>query len=187
MNPDKVKTKLDGPYNTLIMTNGKGVTKAFTGSTRPKAVYALRSSKEHDDAGVWVKVFMLYSANTVMIVVSSKYTDSPSNIFTENNLRIISELTEQSWQLPYSTRVDSLTNYTHTWADKDELVDRLIKRGEESGRSDDTPDVIRNRQKIYWEQTAPLLDFYHDKGILKEVDGLGEISEITKRILDDLK
>ena len=72
-------------------------------------------------------------------------------------------------------------------ADKDELVDRLIKRGKESGRSDDTPDIIRNRQKIYWEQTAPLLDFYHDKGILKEVDGLGEISEITKRILDVLK
>jgi adenylate kinase len=47
--------------------------------------------------------------------------------------------------------------------------------------------VIRNRQKIYWEQTAPLLDFYHDKGILKEVDGLGEIPEITKRILDVLK
>jgi adenylate kinase len=72
-------------------------------------------------------------------------------------------------------------------ADKDELLDRLIKRGEESSRSDDTPDVIRNRQKIYWEQTAPLLDFYHDKGILKEVDGLGEIPEITKRILDVLK
>ena len=45
-----------------------GVTKAFSGSTRPKAVYALRSSEEHDDAGVWHKVFMLYSANTVMIV-----------------------------------------------------------------------------------------------------------------------
>ena len=72
-------------------------------------------------------------------------------------------------------------------ADKDELVDRLINRGKESGRSDDTPDVIRNRQKIYLEQTAPLLDFYHDKGILKEMDGLGEIPEITKRILDVLK
>ena len=46
---------------------------------------------------------------------------------------------------------------------------------------------IQNTQKIYWEQTAPLLDFYHDKGILKEVDGLGEIPEITKRILDVLK
>ena len=72
-------------------------------------------------------------------------------------------------------------------ADEDELVERLIKRGKESGRSDDTPEVIRNRQKIYWEQTAPLLDFYHGKGILKEVDGLGEIPEITERILDVLK
>ena len=78
-------------------------------------------------------------------------------------------------------RVISLT------ADEDELVERLIKRGVESGRSDDTPDVIRNRQKIYWEQTAPLLDFYQKKGILKDVDGLGEISEITKRILTVLK
>jgi len=72
-------------------------------------------------------------------------------------------------------------------ADEDELVDRLVKRGEKSGRSDDTPEVIRNRQKIYWEQTAPLLDFYHGKGILKEVDGLGEIPEITERILNVLK
>ena len=72
-------------------------------------------------------------------------------------------------------------------ADEDELVDRLVKRGEKSGRSDDTPDVIRKRQKIYWEQTAPLLDFYRGKGILKEVDGLGEIPEITERILNVLK
>ena len=67
------------------------------------------------------------------------------------------------------------------------MVERLIKRGEESGRSDDTPEVIRNRQKIYWEQTAPLVDFYKNKGILKDVDGLGEISEITERILTVLK
>ena len=71
-------------------------------------------------------------------------------------------------------------------ADEDELVNRLIKRRQESGRSDDTAEIIRNRQKIYWEQTAPLLDFYHGKGILKVVDGLGEIPEITKRILQVL-
>jgi len=47
--------------------------------------------------------------------------------------------------------------------------------------------VIRNRQQIYWEQTAPLLDFYKRKNLLKEVDGLGEIPEITKRILNILK
>jgi len=72
-------------------------------------------------------------------------------------------------------------------ADENELVERLIKRGEESGRSDDTSEVIRNRQKIYWEQTAPLVDFYKNKDILKDVDGLGEISEITERILTVLK
>ena len=72
-------------------------------------------------------------------------------------------------------------------ADENELVERLIKRGKESGRSDDTHEVIRNRQKIYWEQTAPLVDFYKNKGILKNEDGLGEISEITERILTVLK
>jgi len=72
-------------------------------------------------------------------------------------------------------------------ADEDELVQRLIKRGRESRRSDDTPDVIRQRQKVYWQQTAPLLDFYRSKDLLKEVDGIGEIPEITDRILEVLK
>ena len=71
-------------------------------------------------------------------------------------------------------------------ADKNELVKRLISRGEESGRSDDSETIIRNRQKIYWKQTAPLLDYYQSKGILKNVDGLGSILEITKRILNIL-
>ena len=58
--------------DTITMTNGKGVTKTFTwntftGSTTPKAVYAIRSSEEHDLAGVWIKVFMLYNGNTVQI------------------------------------------------------------------------------------------------------------------------
>jgi len=58
----------DMTCESVTMTNGKGVTKAFTGSTRPKAVYVLRSSEEHDDAGVWHKVFMLYIGKTLMIV-----------------------------------------------------------------------------------------------------------------------
>ena len=40
----------------------------FSGRQRPKAVYALRSSEEFDDAGVWIKVFMLYNGGTVQIV-----------------------------------------------------------------------------------------------------------------------
>ena len=72
-------------------------------------------------------------------------------------------------------------------ADESELVKRLINRKKESGRSDDNPKIIRNRQKIYWEQTAPLLEFYRKKDILININGLGEISEITKRILQNLK
>jgi adenylate kinase len=72
-------------------------------------------------------------------------------------------------------------------ANEEELITRLINRGAELGRSDDTPEVIRNRQKVYWANTAPLLDFYKDKHILREVDGLGDIDIITNRILKSLK
>ena len=73
------------------------------------------------------------------------------------------------------------------YADEDALVDRLVKRGENSGRSDDTSNIIRNRQKIYWQQTAPLLDFYEERDLLDNVNGLGEIEEITERILTVMK
>jgi len=72
-------------------------------------------------------------------------------------------------------------------ADEDELVKRLVLRGQESGRSDDTEEVIKERQQVYWKLTAPLLDFYKDRKLLHEVDGLGTISEITKRILNVLE
>ena len=77
----------------------------------------------------------------------------------------------------------SLNRAISLYADEDALVERLVKRGENSGRSDDTSNIIRNRQKIYWQQTAPLLDFYEERGILDNVNGLGEIKEITERIL----
>ena len=67
--------------------------------------------------------------------------------------------------------------------DAEELVQRLLKRAETSGRSDDTEDVIRHRQDVYTEQTAPLIDVYRDRGILLEVDGLGEVDEVSARIL----
>ena len=86
--------------------------------------------------------------------------------------------------IDFKHKLDAVISIT---ANKDELVKRLIKRGHQSGRSDDTVEIIKNRQKIYWEQTAPLLDFYRLKGILKDVDGLGEIPEITDRIITVLK
>ena len=60
---------------------------------------------------------------------------------------------------------------------------RLIKRSKDSGRRDDTVEIITKRQKIYWEQTAPIIQYYKDLGILKEVNGIGTIKEISQNII----
>lgn len=72
-------------------------------------------------------------------------------------------------------------------ADNDELVQRLLNRAAEQGRSDDNEEVIRHRLKVYEEETAPLVALYTERGIVKEINGLGEIDEVTERILDALK
>ncbi len=69
------------------------------------------------------------------------------------------------------------------YADEDELVNRLVLRGKDSGRSDDTPEVIRDRQQVYWKHTAPLLDHYSKEKTLREVNGIGSIEEVFNRIL----
>ncbi len=68
-------------------------------------------------------------------------------------------------------------------ADTDEVVARLLARAQKEGRSDDNEDVIRHRLDVYAEQTQPLTDIYRERGLLRQVDGLGEVSEITDRIL----
>jgi adenylate kinase len=70
--------------------------------------------------------------------------------------------------------------------DNEELVQRLLARAETDGRSDDTEDVIRRRQEVYAEQTEPLIGVYRDRNLLIEVDGMGEVDEVTKRIFDAL-
>ncbi|WP_236789488.1 adenylate kinase [Amycolatopsis sp. GM8] len=60
------------------------------------------------------------------------------------------------------------------------VVSRLLSRG----RGDDTEDVIRRRQQVYWSETAPLLDYYHD--VLIKVDGVGDVDDVSARVLDAL-
>lgn len=67
--------------------------------------------------------------------------------------------------------------------DEDAVVERLLKRAEIEGREDDTEEVIRERQAIYRRETAPLVEVYADRGLLVEVDGLGEVDEVTERVV----
>lgn len=71
--------------------------------------------------------------------------------------------------------------------DTDEVVGRLLRRAEIEGRPDDTEDVIRNRMAVYAEQTAPLTGEYAARGILIQVDGLGEVDRVSERIFAALE
>jgi adenylate kinase len=66
--------------------------------------------------------------------------------------------------------------------DEDAVVQRLLKRAELEGRSDDTEEVIRERQAIYRKETAPLAELYAQRGLLVQVDGMGEVDEVADRI-----
>jgi len=72
-------------------------------------------------------------------------------------------------------------------ADTDEVVRRLLNRAIEQGRADDTEEVIRHRLDVYEEQTAPLIEVYSARNLVREVDGLGAVAEVTERILSALK
>lgn len=67
-------------------------------------------------------------------------------------------------------------------AEVDEVVDRLLKRAQIEGRSDDTAETIRRRQAIFAQETEPLLEVYRDRGLLVEVDGLGAVEEVSARL-----
>jgi adenylate kinase len=71
--------------------------------------------------------------------------------------------------------------------DREEVVQRLIQRAQTEGRSDDTEDVIRRRQEVYADQTAPLIGVYSERDVLVEVDGMGEVDEVTERVLRALE
>lgn len=71
--------------------------------------------------------------------------------------------------------------------DSEAVVARLLNRATLEGRLDDTEEVIRRRQEVYDEQTAPLLAVYRDRGLLVQVDGLGEVDAVTARALAALQ
>lgn len=64
----------------------------------------------------------------------------------------------------------------------EELIDRLIKRGKESGRSDDNLETIQQRLKVYHSQTSPLRDYYIEEGKYLSIKGSGSVTDIFETI-----
>ncbi len=70
----------------------------------------------------------------------------------------------------------------HIDVDPEQIIKRIAKRALEEGRSDDTEKTVRNRMRVYAEQTAPVADYYEEKGLLTRVLGDGNKDEIQQRI-----
>ena len=66
--------------------------------------------------------------------------------------------------------------------DDEALTARIAKRFAEQGRPDDNPDTFRERLAVYNRQTAPLLPYYSDQGLLAEIDGMGSIETVSAAI-----
>ena len=78
----------------------------------------------------------------------------------------------------------SLTCLLSLEVPEEEATRRLLERAKTSGRADDTADVIKNRLREYEEKTAPVADFYKDRGIYVPIEGVGAVEEINARLED---
>jgi adenylate kinase len=106
--------------------------------------------------------------------------DAAKGFLLDGYPRTVAQVTELDSMLAASgTGIDAVVVLT---VDRDEVVQRLLKRAEIEGRADDTEDVVRRRQEVYAEQTAPLLEVYADRGLLVEVDGMGPVEDVTARV-----
>lgn len=70
---------------------------------------------------------------------------------------------------------------------EEELVERMLKRGQQTGRADDNEETIRKRLEVYHNQTEPLRDYYSEEGKYLGIHGSGVVDEIFDRIADSLK
>ncbi|MFT4218559.1 MAG: adenylate kinase [Micropruina sp.] len=80
----------------------------------------------------------------------------------------------------HNLHLDAVVSLT---ADEEAIVQRMLKRAEIENRPDDNEETIRNRMEVYHEQTDPLLDVYRERGLLIEVDGMGDVGEVSQRVL----
>jgi adenylate kinase len=109
------------------------------------------------------------------------YDDARPGFILDGYPRTVEQVAELDAMLRSAgTKLDRVIELT---VDVEVVVDRLIRRSAEQGRTDDTEEVLRRRLQVYAEQTAPLMEVYQDHGLLAQVNGLGDITAVTAAIL----
>jgi adenylate kinase len=138
-------------------------------------------AKQYMDAGEYVPD----EITNLMVRNRIDEPDAEPGFLLDGYPRTLSQVEELDGMIKFTGHeLDAVVVLT---VDGEELVQRLLARAETDGRSDDTEDVIRRRQEVYAEQTEPLIDVYRDRNLLIEVDGMGEVDEVTERIFRALE
>jgi adenylate kinase len=135
-----------------------------------------RKAKEYMDAGEYVPD----QVTNLMVRNRIDEPDAEPGFLLDGYPRTLAQVEELDGMIKFTGHeLDAVVVLT---VDSEELIQRLLQRAETDGRSDDTEEVVRRRQEVYAEQTEPLIDVYRDRGLLIEVDGMGEVDEVSERI-----
>jgi adenylate kinase len=135
-----------------------------------------KKAQEYMDAGEYVPD----EITNLMVRARIDEPDAAPGFLLDGYPRTLAQVEELDGMIKHTGHaLDAVVVLT---VDADELVARLVQRAHVEGRADDTEDVIRRRQEVYAEQTEPLIGVYRTRGIVQEIDGIGEVTEVTERI-----
>jgi adenylate kinase len=137
-------------------------------------------AKRYMDAGDYVPD----EITNAMVRARLAEPDASDGFLLDGYPRTVAQVAElDSMLTDAGQQIDAVVVLT---VDQDEVVQRLLHRAHQEGRVDDTEEVMRHRQDVYAEQTAPLIKVYDDRGMLVEVDGMGPVEEVTSRVFEAL-
>ena len=139
-----------------------------------------REAKRYMDAGDYVPD----EVTNAMVRDRVAEGDAANGFLLDGYPRTVAQVRELDDMLEASGH--SLDAVLVLTVDQEEVIQRLLKRAQDEGRSDDTEEVVRHRQEVYTEQTAPLIEVYDERGLLVRVDGMGTVDEVTARVLEAL-
>ena len=137
-------------------------------------------AKKYMDAGEYVPD----EITNLMVRNRIDEPDAEPGFLLDGYPRTLAQVEELDGMIAHTGhRLDAVVVLT---VDSEVVVQRLLQRAEKEGRADDTEEVIRRRQEIYLEETEPLITVYKKRGIVHEIDGMGDVEEVTQRIFEAL-
>lgn len=160
-------------YNLFYISTGDLLRKEIAGKTR----LGMEAQSSIASGG-------LVSDEIIVQIIEKTITDNPDSngfLFDGFPRTYIQAYILEGLMLKLNTSLNCLISLT---VPEEESVTRLLNRGKTSGRSDDNETVIRNRLKEYNEKTLPVLQFYRDKGIFEEVNGIDSIENVNLSITE---